>query len=88
MIKINLLPYREKEKKENLSQQVFIIVGASVIFILCLIWVHVWMNSIINNLETKKKQAEESLVILNKKIGDVENISVIKMNWNKKLILS
>jgi len=37
MIKINLLPYREKEKKENLSQQVFIAVGSFIVVILSLV---------------------------------------------------
>jgi len=85
MIRINLLPYREKEKKENLNQQIFIIVGAFVIFILCLIWVHVWMNSIISNLEIQKEKGEESLVILNKKIGDLEKYKRDKKELEQKI---
>ena len=38
MIKINLLPYFEKKKKENVSRQLTIIVGLFAIFILALIW--------------------------------------------------
>ena len=34
MIKVNLLPYREKEKKENFVQQIFIIAGSFIFFIL------------------------------------------------------
>ena len=45
MIKINLLPYREKEKKENLSRQISIIAGSFVIFILLLVFVQFKFSS-------------------------------------------
>jgi Fimbrial assembly protein (PilN). len=66
MIKINLLPYREK-KKRNLSQQIFIAVGSFVVLILLLVWLQVWINSSISNLESKVKTAEATLVALDKK---------------------
>lgn len=85
MIKVNLLPYREKEKKENITRQVFVIVGSFIIFILCLAWVHIWVSSIIKNLETQKEEAEASLVILNKKIGDIEKYKQDKKELEQKL---
>ncbi|HPD58166.1 MAG TPA: PilN domain-containing protein [Smithellaceae bacterium] len=85
MIKINLLPYREKEKKENLSRQISIIVGSVVVFILLLVLVHVNMTSAISNLETKNKEAESSLAILNKKIGDIEKYKRDKEELEQKL---
>ena len=85
MIKINLLPYREKEKKENLSRQISIIAGSVVVFILLLVLVHVNMNSAISDLETKNKEAESSLAILNKKIGDIEKYKRDKEELEQKL---
>lgn len=72
MIKVNLLPYREKEKKENFVQQIFIIAGSFIFFILVLVLLQVRTNSSISNLEIQKKEAESSLADLDKKIGSLE----------------
>ena len=85
MIKINLLPYREKEKKENLIQQIFIAVGSFVVLILLLVWLQVWINSSISNLESKIKTAEATLVDLDKKIGDLEKFKNSKKELEQKL---
>jgi len=85
MIKINLLPYREKEKKENLTQQIFIAVGSFIVLILLLVWIHVWINSSISNLEEKVKTAEITLVDLDKKIGDLEKFKNYKKELEQKL---
>ena len=85
MIKINLLPYHEKEKKENLARQVFMIVGAFVIFILCLVWAQVWVYSSVKNLEDKIKDSEATLTVLNKKIGDLEKFKRDKEDLEQKI---
>ncbi|HDQ04878.1 MAG TPA: hypothetical protein ENN23_10050 [Deltaproteobacteria bacterium] len=85
MIKINLLPYREREKKENLARQIFIIVGSCIIFILCLAYVHFWMTSIISNLEREKDTAQITLNALNKKVGDLEKYKRDKADLEQKL---
>ena len=85
MIKINLLPYREKEKKENLTQQIFIAVGSFVVLILLLVWMQVWINSSISNLESNVKAAEATLVELDKKIGDLEKFKNSKKELEQKL---
>ena len=85
MIKINLLPYREKEKKENLAQQKFVAAGSFVVLILLLVWIQVWINSSISNLESKVKTAENTLVDLDKKIGDLEKFKSIKKELEQKL---
>ncbi|KQC07858.1 MAG: hypothetical protein APR62_05775 [Smithella sp. SDB] len=85
MIKINLLPYREKEKKESLSQQVFIAVGSFIVLILSLVCIQIWMNSSISDLESKVKTAEDTLSNLDKKIGDLEKFKSIKRELEQKL---
>ena len=72
MIKINLLPYREKAKKDTFMRQVFIIAGSFVIFLLLLVWVQIWVKSSVNDLKTQIKEAESLLADLDKKIGDLE----------------
>jgi Tfp pilus assembly protein PilN len=85
MIKINLLPYHEKEKKENLVRQVSIIIGSFVLFILCLVWLQLWMNSLISDLEAQEKDSKTTLVDLNKKIGDLERFKNDKRDLEQKL---
>ena len=67
MIKINLLPYREKKKKEYIVQQIYMFTGLFVMFILFLVWLQIWMNSSITDLKSQIKVSEDSLVELDKK---------------------
>jgi type IV pilus assembly protein PilN len=85
MIKINLLPYREKAKKENVSRQISIIAGSFVVFILLLILVQINLSSSINSLEAQLKEADSTLKDLNKKIGDLEKFKKEKKELEQKL---
>ena len=85
MIKINLLPYREKEKKENLTQQIFIIAGSFIAFILLLVLLQVSINSSISNLKSQIKESEDSLVELDKKIGNLDKFKNDKKELEQKL---
>jgi Tfp pilus assembly protein PilN len=85
MIKINLLPYREKKKKENLVQQIWIISGSLIVFILLLFWLQIWMNSSIDNLKSKIKESEVSLIELDKTIGDLDKFKNDKKELEQKL---
>jgi type IV pilus assembly protein PilN len=85
MIKINLLPYREKKKKENLVQQIYIIAGSFVVFILLLVWLQVWTNSSISDLKSQIKESENLLVDLDKKIGNLEKFKANKKELEQKL---
>jgi type IV pilus assembly protein PilN len=85
MIKINLLPYREQEKKENLARQISIIAGSFIVFILLLIFVQFNLTSSINNLELQVKESEATLVTLDKKIGDLDKFKKDKKELELKL---
>jgi type IV pilus assembly protein PilN len=85
MIKINLLPYREKEKKDTFSRQIFIAAGSVVIFILILVWVTVWIESSISNLNKDIKDSESLMADLNKKIGDVDKYKKDKKDLEQKI---
>ena len=85
MIKINLLPYHDKAKKENISRQIFIAAGSFILFILLLIYVQVQLTSTINNLAGQVKEAETSLADLNKKIGDLDKFKADKKELEQKL---
>jgi type IV pilus assembly protein PilN len=85
MIKINLLPYREKKKKENLVQQIWIFAGSFIVFILLLVWLQVWIDSSISDLKSQIKESEDSLVELDKKIGNLDQFKNEKKELEQKL---
>jgi type IV pilus assembly protein PilN len=85
MIKINLLPYREQEKKENLARQVSIIAGSFIVFILLLIFVQFNFTSSISSLDNQVKESETTLVSLDKKIGDLDKFKKDKKELELKL---
>ncbi|MDO8724216.1 MAG: PilN domain-containing protein [Syntrophales bacterium] len=72
MIRINLLPYHERKKKENLKRQITIIAGSFIIFLLALIYIQIALSSSIGTLEKKVKENDDKLVVLTKKLGDIE----------------
>ncbi|MBM4315342.1 MAG: hypothetical protein FJ122_15700 [Deltaproteobacteria bacterium] len=72
MIRINLLPYREKEKKANIQSRIVFLTGALVIYLLVLGGVYFYFNMGIGELEKSIKEESAKLVALNKKVGDIE----------------
>ncbi len=85
MIKINLLPYREKKKKENIKRQLFIISGAVILFLLVVVAVHLFFLTSLGQLESQVKENEAKLVVLNKKVGDVEKFKKDKKTLEGKI---
>ena len=85
MIKINLLPYREKEKKENFSRQITMIAGSCILFILCLVWLQLYMASQVKGLEAKLTGSRQILKVLNEKVGNLEKFKQQKAELELKL---
>jgi type IV pilus assembly protein PilN len=85
MIRINLLPYREKEKKENIQRQIIIISGSLLLFLVILISGHLYLGMTISGLEKKIQEADARLVVLNKKVGDIEGFKKDKKELEQKL---
>ncbi|MBU3932127.1 MAG: PilN domain-containing protein [Pseudomonadota bacterium] len=85
MIRINLLPYREKEKKENIQRQIIIISGSLLLFLVILISGHLYLGMTISGLEKKIREADARLVVLDKKVGDIEGFKKDKKELEQKL---
>jgi len=85
MIRINLLPYREKEKKENLKRQIIVITGSFIFFLLLLVFFQRSISMSITNLEKEVKNSEDRLVVLTKIVGDIEVFKADKNDLEKKL---
>jgi type IV pilus assembly protein PilN len=85
MIRINLLPYREKAKKENIKKQITIIAGSFILFFLILVYLQISLSFSISTLETKIKENDEKLVVLAKKLGDIEGLKRTIQELKQKL---
>ena len=85
MIKINLLPYRETEKKENLRRQITILSGTLVLVLLIMLAVQLYFSMSISGMETKIRDADARLIVLNKKVGDIEGFKRDKKELEQKL---
>jgi type IV pilus assembly protein PilN len=85
MIRINLLPYREKEKKETLLRRIILLSGSFVLFLLILVSIYFYIDLSSSDLEKKIREAEVKLVVLNKKVGDMEGFKRDKKEAEQKL---
>src|SRR5574340_1236450 len=85
MIRINLLPYREAEKKADLQRQIVIIAGTFALFVILMMTLQMYLTLTNRSLEAKVKDREARLAVLQKKIGDIEVFKQDKRDVEKKL---
>ena len=85
MIRINLLPYREKEKKQNLQRQIGLYAGILVLVLLVLVAVSFYVTVSVGSIEKKIAEANAKLVVLDKKVGDIEGFKRDKKELEQKL---
>ncbi|MBI4634359.1 MAG: PilN domain-containing protein [Deltaproteobacteria bacterium] len=85
MIRINLLPYRETEKKADLQRQIVILAGTFAVFLLVIVSLQVYVTAAVISLGTKVKDREDRLAVLQKKIGDIEVFKQDMKDAEKKL---
>jgi type IV pilus assembly protein PilN len=85
MIRINLLPYRVKEKKKTFLRRIVLLSGSFVLFLLILVSVFLTLDLSIGDIEKKIREAEVKLVVLNKKVGDMERFKRDKKEVEQKL---
>jgi len=85
MIRINLLPYREKEKIEDITRQIMIIGITFVIFLLAIGGIQLYLSTSISNLEENITKQQQELDRLTKIIGDIEVYKKDKALLEKKL---
>ncbi len=85
MIRINLLPYREMEKKGTFLRGIYLLSGSFVLFLLILVSGYLYIDLSSGDLEQKIREAEIKLVALNKKVGDIESFKRDKKQMEQKL---
>jgi type IV pilus assembly protein PilN len=85
VIRINLLPYHEMAKKENIKRQISVIVLSFIAFCLLIIAAQIQVSLEISSLGKAIKNKESRLAMLNKEVGDVERVKKEKAILEKKL---
>jgi type IV pilus assembly protein PilN len=85
MIRINLLPYREKEKKKTFFRGIALMSGSLVLFLLILVSLYFYFDLTIGHIEKQIREEEVKLVVLNKKVGDAEGFKRDKKMVEQKL---
>lgn len=85
MIKINLLPYREIEKKEKILFQFIVMVSAMVLALIIVAVVH-WRVVIYEESKIKERdELKSEIAELDKKIGQIDKIKSQKSEIERKL---
>ena len=85
MIKINLLPYREQAAKASMARQIILSAGILIFLVLILAGTQIYLSANNVRMEGEIKTAEEKLVTLNQKVGDVEKFKENKRVLERKL---
>jgi type IV pilus assembly protein PilN len=85
MIRINLLPYREKEKKEDITRQIMVIGITFAVFVLTLGSFHLYLSMSISSLEENITKQQNELDRLNKIIRDIDTFKRDKALLEKKI---
>lgn len=74
MIRINLLPYRAAQKKENIRRQISIFVLAVIMVVGILVYYNMSLNSDIDALNTQIKNTKSMLAQVEKQAKEVDEI--------------
>lgn len=85
MIKINLLPYHETEKKASQAKLIFMLVGSFIAFVACIAILHLYMVARIVLLENNIQDSEKQIVELKKIVGNIEEFKADKKNMENKI---
>lgn len=87
MIRINLLPYREKEKIEDITRQIMVIGITFAVFVLTLGSFHLYLSMSISSLEENITKQQNELDRLNKIILDIDTFKRDKALLEKKIAI-
>jgi type IV pilus assembly protein PilN len=85
MIRINLLPFRAKRKKENIRRQVFMFLSLLVFIALALFYYNMTLSKKIAELEDKVSRTRQELVVTQKKAKEVDQIKKQIETLQKKM---
>lgn len=85
MIKINLLPYREVQKREKIWLQLILMGGVIFVAFLCIGILHWQIITYEKGLNSMKEDLKQEIADLDKKIGQIDKIKSQKAEIERKL---
>lgn len=85
MIKINLLPFREARKKENIRRQITIYCLTTALLITVMIYYFLQLNSTIGSLEEDEKNVKAELAHYQKTVSKINQLEKKIKEINAKL---
>jgi type IV pilus assembly protein PilN len=85
MIRINLLPVRAAQKKEQLRSQIFILVTGVVLTIIVCVGLYTTLSFKIDERKTEVKNKQNEIAQLKKAIGEVDRFKDLKKELQGKL---
>ncbi len=85
MIKINLLPYHETEKKASQAKEILLLAGSFLVFVACIAVLHLYMVARITLLESDIQANEQRLAELKKIVGNIEELKADKKVLENKI---
>ncbi len=78
MTRINLLPWRELRRKEQQRQFISIAAGAVILMGMILVYMHLHMNSLIEDQNQRNKFLQEEIVKVEQKIAEIRALETKK----------
>lgn len=80
MARINLLPWRELERKKRQREFGFIITGAVVLTLLAGVYSHLYINGLIDAQNQRNTFLKNEIQTLDKKISEIKELEKVKAN--------
>ena len=85
MIKINLLPYREKRKKAGIKRQLYLIGAVLCVLIVGVLGMHLYLMTVRAELANKVRTAEARLAALSRIAGEIDRVKGDRAVLEKKI---
>lgn len=74
MARINLLPWRDEQRKERRKQFAFIAGGSAVLMLLVVLYVHIYVGSMISNQDSRNQYLQQQIDEVNSKIKEISDL--------------
>jgi type IV pilus assembly protein PilN len=87
MIRVNLLPYRSERRKNKILQHLGWLFGSITAVAALLMFVNMYGNGQLADLQTEFGQLQAQNMVLKKKIGKIRNLDRLRVDVERKLAL-
>ena len=78
MTRINLLPWREAQRKERKRQFASVAVGAVVLMLVIIFWVHIHINGLIDHQNQRNKYLQDQIAVVDESIKEIRELESAK----------